>query len=458
MAADPVPAFTAGGLASGLDTNSIIDGMTKLESQPLTNLRTQQTGFKTQVSLIGQLVSKIGTLYSAAKALSDNGALGVQATSVNTDFTATPTANASSGSYTVSVQKLATAAQNRSAAFGDATSKVSGGTLEIKVQGTSYGHITITDGEALQDVANDIKGLGAPVNVSVLSNGKGSTFLSITNKNTGFTTTDANNALQLIETTSPTSTQGQALGFGALPTHQATNAEFTVDSLAFVRQSNTVTDAIPGVSLLLKGKSGNDEQLTMDDDTSATATNLQKFVDAYNDIVTTARKDQLIPDGTDRNATLSGDATVRDLINSLQSIVTSNVSNLAGVRTMADLGLKTNYQDGTISIDTAKLGSAIAQDSSAVNKIFNDPLTGISAQSFHFSEKFTSVVDGILTTRTKGLNDTIKRMDGDADKLQARIDAFKANLQTQFAAMEELVSGFKSTGNFLTQQLAQPTK
>ena len=84
------PLFQVGGLASGLDTQSIIDGLTKIEQQPLDTLRTQQTDFKTQVSVIGQLVGKIQTLQQAAKALSTNGAVGIKATTVNTDFTATP--------------------------------------------------------------------------------------------------------------------------------------------------------------------------------------------------------------------------------------------------------------------------------------------------------------------------------------------------------------------------------
>ncbi|HXI57809.1 MAG TPA: flagellar filament capping protein FliD [Polyangia bacterium] len=452
MADDPV--FRAGGLASGLDTNSIIDGLTKLESRPLDMLRTQQTGFKTQVSLIGSLVSKIGTLYSAAKALSDNGALGVKTTSTNTDFSATATANASSGSYTVSVQELATSAQKRTAAFGASTAAVRGGTLEVKVQGQSYGTITMTDGEQLSDVANDIKGLGAPVNISILSNGSGSTYLSITNKNTGFTTPDKTTALELIETTDPLATKGQTLGFSVA--HDATNAQFTVDHLAFTRQSNTVTDAIPGASLQLKAKSNTDEQLTMDYDTAATATNLQKFVDAYNDIITTVHTAQTVPAGTDRGATLAGDSTVRGLIGSLQGVITSTVSGLGNVRTMADLGLKTNFQDGTISVDSTKLATAISLDASAVNKVFSDSLTGVSAQAFNLSQKYTGVIDGVLTSRKKGLNDAIKRMDGDADKLQARIDAFKNNLVIQFSAMEQLVGGLKATGNFLTQQQAQP--
>ena len=56
------PLFQVGGLASGLDTTSIIDGLTKIEQQPLDTLRTQQTDFKTQVSVIGQLVGKIKAL------------------------------------------------------------------------------------------------------------------------------------------------------------------------------------------------------------------------------------------------------------------------------------------------------------------------------------------------------------------------------------------------------------
>src|SRR5260370_16908794 len=106
MADDPV--FRAGGLASGLDTNSIIDGLTKLEQRPLDRLKTQQDGFKTQVSLIGQLVSKIGSFYTAAKAIGDPGALGVKTTTVNQDFVATPTPNPSPRPYTLSPPNLPT--------------------------------------------------------------------------------------------------------------------------------------------------------------------------------------------------------------------------------------------------------------------------------------------------------------------------------------------------------------
>lgn len=449
--------FRAGGLASGLDTNSIIEGLTKLEQRPLDMLRARQAAFKSQVSLIGSLTSKIGAFFTAAKALSDQGALGVKSSSTNTDFTATPNSQASAGSYSIAVEKLAIAGQQRTVVpFGAESAPVRGGTLEVKVQGTSYGTITINDGDTLSTVAANIRGLGAPVNVSLLSNGTGSTYLSITNKNTGFSTPTAATALELIETTNPGAVLGQPLGFGI--STAAVNAEFTVDNLKFTRPSNTITDVIAGTTVQLKGKTNVAEQLTLDYDTAATATNLQKFVDAYNDIMKAAQEQlKLGGANTDRQATLAGDSTVKSLITSIQGVLTSTVSGLGGVRALADLGVKTNYQDGSLSIDQTKLASAIASDSAAVNEIFSDTLTGIGALAFNLNRKFTSTIGGLFSERTKSLNASIRRLDGDAERMQARIDAFKKNLVMQFTAMENVVSGLKSTGNFLASQSAQKT-
>ena len=65
------PFFSVGGLASGLDTTSIIDGLTKLEQRPLDSLRAQQDGFRTQVSLIGSLVGQIKAVGFTTDAFAD---------------------------------------------------------------------------------------------------------------------------------------------------------------------------------------------------------------------------------------------------------------------------------------------------------------------------------------------------------------------------------------------------
>ena len=148
--------------------------------------------------MIGQLVGKIQALQQAAKALSTNGAVGTKATTVNTDFTATPSSQTQAGSYQVSVQSLATAAQQRTAGFtpdANGITTVKGGTLQLTVQGKTYDPITITDGMSLGDVAGAIRALGAPVSAVVLNNGT-QQFLSVTDLNTGFTGADNSTALQ----------------------------------------------------------------------------------------------------------------------------------------------------------------------------------------------------------------------------------------------------------------------
>jgi flagellar hook-associated protein 2 len=443
--------FRAGGLASGLDTNAIVDGLTKLEQRPLEMLRKQQAGFQSRVSVLGRLVTKIATLQAAAKALADNGTLGVKATSTNTDFSVTPTSKATAGSYSVSVQGLASSAQKRSAAFAGDSAAVTGGSLAVSVQGVSYGSVTISDGEALSDVAADIRALGAPISATVVNDGTNS-YLSVTNQNTGFSGADATTALQLTE--SYTGSAGQHLTLAT--THAATNAAFTIDGLAFTRQSNNVTDAVNGVTLSLKAQTNTIEKLTLDYDAAATAASMQKYVDAYNDIAKTVQG-QLSFGGanSDRGSTLAGDSSLRSLLAGLQGIVTSTVSGGATVRTMADLGLKTNFQDGTLSIDTAKLTSAIAANAAAVNNIFSQSTTGVGALTKTLSDQYTNVVDGLFTSRSKNLTSTISRMDKDADRMQLRVDAFKKNLILQFSAMEQVVSGLKSVGNFLNAQQSQ---
>jgi len=445
------PLFQVGGLASGLDTQSIIDGLTKIEQQPLDTLRTQQTDFKTQISVIGQLAGKIQALQSAAQALSTNGAVGTKATTVNTDFTATPSAQTQAGSYQVSVQSMATAAQSRTAGFTpDAVGNtmVKGGTLTMTIQGKTYDPITITDGESLADVAGAIRGLGAPVSAVVLNNGS-QQFLSVTDLDTGFTGADNSTALQIAENS--TGTQGQSLGFAQVGSG-ATNALVTVDGLQFTRQSNTIADAIPGTTLTLKGKTNTTETLSVANDSATTALNLQNFVNAYNDIVNFISSQQTqVTSGTDRDATLAGNSTLRSLTSDMQNMMTSIVGS-GTIRTLADIGLKTNFQDGTLTVDSGRLGTALAANPQAINQIFSDPTSGIGQAMQTLSDRYTNVVDGLFTNSSKTLSTRIKQMDNQADQMQARVDAFKANLTAQFTAMEQIVSQLKTTGNFLTQQ------
>lgn len=441
------PAFQAGGLASGLDTTSLIDKLVQLESAPMDLLRTQQAGLKTQVSTLGDLVARLASLKDASDNLGTNGALGVKVTSTNTAFTATASSTSAAGTYDITVGNLATAAKARSTAFA-ANTAVKAGTLKLGVQGTNY-DIAIGAGSTLADVAFAIRQSGAPVSASVLTS-NGQSYLSITNRSTGFTGATADTALTITE--SYTGTTGQALGLSVF--QPAVNAAFNVDGIDFTSASNVVTDVIPGTTLTLKAPTAKDaggldlpETLQLDNDVDASAGNLQKFVDSYNRTMQLIQGQLGVSSTTDRSSTLAGDAAVRGLQQQLQSLLVTKVGN-GSVRTLADLGIKTG-RDGTLTLDKTVLATAMSRDASAVNSVFSTATNGLSAKIATLYSQQTNSTDGILTLDKKGLNDSITRMSGTLDNMQLRIDSFRTNLVNQFTAMETIVAQLKSTGNFL---------
>jgi flagellar hook-associated protein 2 len=445
MSTTTTAAFRASGLATGIDTGAIIDQLVKIGSQPIDLLRTRQAGMNSQVSALGDVISKLQALSTAATALGDTGTLGTKVSSTSTGFSATSDAKAIAGRYDVTVGGLAAAAQARSAPFAS-TTPVTGGSLTLNVMGKDY-PVTIPDGAALTDVAGLIRDSGAPVNATVLSNGT-SSFLSITNLNTGFPIDGvAGDALSITETS--TGSLGQALG-ATIKTPPAANAKVTVNGLDFDRQSNTLTDVIPGVTINLKGTTTTPEALVVDNDVDGTAKNLQKFVDAYNAVLKVVQTQLAPAPETDRAQTLAGDGSIRNLQGSLQRVI-STVVGSTGVRALADIGIKTG-RDGSLTLDNATLGKAIARDSAAVNNLFSQPTTGLASVVKSLVATATNSVDGTLVQRKKGLNDNIKRMDTQADTMQARLDTYRDLLVSQFTQMEKIVSGLKATGNFLSQQ------
>jgi flagellar hook-associated protein 2 len=450
--------ITTGGLASGLDTNSIVDKLVQLESQPIALLQTQQAGVRSQVSALGGIASKLSALQAAAKSLADAGALGITTSSSNATFAAAPGSSATAGSYQVNVTQLATSARALSQAF--TADQVRGGKLTLDMGEESY-VVDIQDGSSLSDVAFAIRQKGAPVSATVLDDGRGNRYLSITALDSGYPPTGApGDALAISFSAGAGATQGTAPAFAVTA---ARNAWLTVDGVTFERASNTVSDVIPGVTLTLKSPSagavpgadgdppsgGTAETLTLANDTGGTQKKLQGFVDAYNALMAAIQSNLNPADSTDRSSTLAGSSSLRSLQSRIQALISSSATGRdTGIRSLADLGIKTG-SDGTLSIDSETLGKALGKDAAAVNEIFSTASTGMSAALESLATTFTRPGDGLLTMQQDNLNRRIKEMDDTVADLQSRVAGYRELLVQQFAAMEQVVSQMQGLGSFL---------
>jgi flagellar hook-associated protein 2 len=440
------PSFNAGGLASGLDSNSIIDSLVTIQSAPLTLLRGKQNGIRTQVTLLGGLASKLSSLKTAATVLGSAGVLGVTAANNPMGATATPGPTSRAGRYAITVDALANSARARSQAFDSGFAPVTGGTLTVGYDGQSF-DVAIADGATLNDVATSINAQAPNVSAVVLFDGTKS-YLSLTRLDTGFdSATGAASALTLSETS--TGSLGQPLS--AAITQTATNAKVTVDGLAFTRRNNTFDDVVPGTMLSLSGLTTAPSDLVLTHNATTTQSNLQAFVDAYNAVNTVVQGQLAVNDTSNRANSLAGDGIVRAVQSALRSMVNTPVTGLTNVRALADLGLKT-ARDGSLSIDTATLTAAIGRDPQAINQLFSQATTGLSKVISNAVDGFIDSTNGVLTTRTDSLNKAVTRLDDDQARLQARLDVYRAKLVAQYTAMENVVSSYKSIGALLTQQ------
>jgi flagellar capping protein FliD len=147
---------------------------------------------------------------------------------------------------TVVVESLATAAEAKSAGFG-ADDVVRGGRLSIAIAGSTF-DVLFADGASLADVANAIRGTGAPVD-AVVRDGSDGQRLELRTRATGYAADGSpRDALSIAETS--TGTRGRRLELDVA--HEATNARFAVDGRTFERSSNVVSDLFRGTTLRLE--------------------------------------------------------------------------------------------------------------------------------------------------------------------------------------------------------------
>ena len=242
------PIFTAGGLASGLDTNTIVDKLVALESAPITKNNQRQAALNVQISSIGDLLSKIKSLASTATTLG-SGVAGSSVTTVPSGISAVTGTGAMPGNYSISVSSVASVAKARSTTvFTSPNNTIAGGSLTLHIQGVAT-TIAITANSDLSSVARQINQAGKPVSAAVISDGT-NYYLSLTNRDTGKPIGSAANGALTVDA-DPT-------GLGLVVTRDATNALLNVDALNIESKTNDISTAIPGVTLTVKATGGSE--------------------------------------------------------------------------------------------------------------------------------------------------------------------------------------------------------
>ncbi|MEA3221856.1 MAG: flagellar filament capping protein FliD [Thermodesulfobacteriota bacterium] len=456
--------ISVGGLISGLDTNGMIEQMLALQQRPIVKLQQREAAYQVELSAYGSLQGVLDSLKSAMEALDSVSDLtSFSAASGDTDlFTVSADENSTAGSYDVTVQNLAKIHKLTSGAFTE-TEAVGGGAIHLSLGDAAAVDISVSSTDTIADVAQAINDADAGVNAAVIFDGT-SYFLTLTGEETGaanvidltVTDDDGNNT----DTANLSRLVYEAAGAtkNLINTQTAEDSMITVDGVSNIsRDTNVVDDVIQGVTITLESAPDPAETatLTVNRDTSAVVSKINSFVSAYNEALDLFEAYQGYDSDTEAAGVLLGDATTNSIRNSLDNRVTNTVPGVESFDRLADLGIALN-SEGRLEVDSSTLNSVLDDHFDDALQFFTQSTEGSEGFAVRMVDTMDAILDstdGSLAVRTDGIQTSIDGIEDQVERIEMRNLAWETRTRAQFNALELLLAGYQTTGNYLTQQI-----
>ena len=452
--------------AVGLNFGSATSGqgfdVTSTVNQIVTNLQAVETPWKTQLTALqskdtalSSLGTQISTLSTDLQNLTDFSGTMAYKTGSSSDTNVLTLSSASAaavaGTHTIVVQNLAQTSSAASDAVG-ASDTLTGG-ITLKVGRGAWQTVNVGDSSTaatLSGLSSAINSANLGVTASVLTNADGTQRLSLVSGTDGaagqITIADATSNPTSPTTLADSTTADKNAGLGLATIQNGIDATINVDGVTLTSASNTVTNAIPGVTFQLlstgntsSGSAPETVQVIIANDTSSIETAINTFVTDYNTTIK-AINAQEGKDSSGNPEPLYGTSVLSQLQQGLLSAVSSSFGSNT-INSLISLGITANANaDGTISLNADTLSNALNSNFDQVVSLFQD--TG------SFGSAFTSTLDGLGNSSTSGgaislaLSEDSSQestLNDNVSKQEALIATQKAHLTTELNSANQIL-------------------
>jgi len=431
---------------NGIDVNSIVSQIEASQSGQLSAWQGDVTTLQTQAKAIGTINTDLSNLAAAVQGLTgSNGALtAVTATSSESAImTATAQTGAAAANYNVVVSYLASAGTLY-------TDSVASETKSILPSGQTTGELNLQIGA--------VKGVGGTTADIAITAGSNDTLTTLAKSintqsatnNWGITASVVSDAsgYRLAIYSQATGSAGAlalASGDGSNTTNLTfdtpvggTDAVVSINGIPYASSTNTVTGAIPDVTLnLVSADEDTPVQLTVGPDTAAIANSINNFITEYNTVIGDINTQFAVDTSTNTQGPLGSDTYLRDLQSSLLSdmayTTTDPTSVSSGLTSLASLGISTN-PDGTLTLNETPIDTA-TEYTPGFADVLNTNLSAM--QNFFTNANSTGFADNLNTALTNLTDPVYGMLNQDLasnQSEQASLNTEISNFQTQLAA------------------------
>jgi flagellar hook-associated protein 2 len=448
------------GVGSGLDVTGLVQKLIQAEGAPKSaRLDSAEAKAQAKLSALGSLRSALAGLRDTVVKLKNIEAFrGRQVTLGSKDFfSATATSTAAPTSYSVEVDRLATAHKLQSVPpFAAATTPVGTGTLAITSAGVTVNVLIDGTNNTVAGIAGAINAsaAGQRVIASVITGTSGAATLTLTARNTG-----AANAITVGQSGGDGGLAAivfPPIGTGLTQAQPAVNSRALIDGVEVTSATNTISGAIAGVeiNLLAANADGVTTQLAVGYDKAGARKTIDDLVKSYNSVVDAIKSVSSYDVAKKVGGPLFGDAGLRNIVFQLRRELGSTVPDVdADVDMLAKIGV-TLALDGKMSVDGTKLDAALSSDFNAVGDMFAAPDVGLAVKLDKLLDPYLQT-GGVFDSRDASVKSSIADIDDQREALNLRLQALQTRYLKQFNALDGLLAQLNSTSNFLTQQLSQ---
>lgn len=424
-----------GSSSPGIDVTAAVNSAITAARAPETGWQNQETLLQSQTSALNTLQADASNLDNDAQSL--NSLIGpLSARTVTSTNSSIVSAAAASGTMPCNhdfvVKNLATTASWTSGTFASASTPLPAGSFTITI-GSGAPATVVTNGtETLADVVSQINSQNLGLTASVVIDATGSRLALVSNA--------SGTAANFTVTTGTP-------GFGFTQAATGNNASLTVDGIQISSATNTVTGAVPGLTLNLLGAApGVDVSLGVAPDTSQAASAINQFVTDYNQLITDLTT-QFTFNGTSEGP-LASDSTVRNLQNEVLGVLgytNSPTSGSTTVPNLTSLGISVG-NDGKLTVDSGTLQNTLQSNFSDVQSFFQG--TALNGFANSLDQQLTSFIspgNGAFTVDLQSMNSEITDLQNNISNFETNyITPLQAQLQSEYSQAEILLQQLPS--------------
>ncbi|MCA0375343.1 MAG: flagellar filament capping protein FliD [Gemmatimonadetes bacterium] len=224
------------------------------------------------------------------------------------------------------------------------------------------------------------------------------------------------------------------------------DAVLVVDGQQVVRTTNTITDAIAGVTLSLQSAEvGTTLDLTVDRDTKGAVDATKKVVDAYNAIRT------FFDEQRQQDAPLYADSSLRRVVNSFTEALRTTVGTNGTYTNAVNVGLVLD-RDGKLTFNEKTFTDAYAAKPSEVESLFGT--TGLGGAFVTAADDVTRFGEGAISTNINNILQNVYSLKGRESDALKRLEERRLQLVLQYTRMEEALGRLQQQSSALISSVA----